>query len=240
MAVLTLAVMTAAGCSGGPAVRVLFIGNSYTAFNNLPATVADLAAAVGRSMDYEMRAPGGWWWRDHAASSETMDLITGGDWDFVVLQEQSMVTSLPGMADRESRPAAVALSLRAVQSGAQPLLFMTWAHRDGNAEVGHATFESMQAAISATYQEIGQAVAGRIAPVGHAWWLARRERPEIALYQADGSHPSMSGTYLASAVIAGLILEVNPVEIDASLGLDEGQAQALRSLASRALAGETP
>ncbi|MGH3649829.1 MAG: SGNH/GDSL hydrolase family protein [Acidimicrobiia bacterium] len=240
LAVVTLAVLTAGSCSNGPAVRVLFIGNSYTASNNLPAMVADLADAPGRSIEHEVRAPGGWWWRDHAASTETIELIAGGDWDFVVLQEQSMVTSLSSMAERESRPAAVTLALRAVQNGAQPVLFMTWGHRGGNSEVGHDSYESMQAAIGETYREIGGAVAGRVAPVGYAWWLTRIQTPDIDLYQADGSHPSLAGTYLAAAVIAGTILEVDPIEMDRSLGLDDGVAEALRGFASRALAGEKP
>jgi hypothetical protein len=39
------------GCSSGPAFRVLFIGNSYTAANDLPGMVRDLADSVGRDVE---------------------------------------------------------------------------------------------------------------------------------------------------------------------------------------------
>src|SRR5947207_2272613 len=46
--------------------RILFIGNSYTYFNNLPEMVAKLAAAGGQGeVVYQMLAPGGTRLKDH-------------------------------------------------------------------------------------------------------------------------------------------------------------------------------
>ena len=39
-----------------------------------------------------------------------------------------------------------------------------------------------------------------VAPVGLAWELARKRRPDIALYANDGSHPSKLGAYLTACV----------------------------------------
>ena len=240
MMLIVMSLGVGCGVGSGPALRVLFIGNSYTTSNDLPGMVRELAAGVGRDVDVEVRAPGGWWWRDHAASSETLDLIADGDFDFVVLQEQSMVTALSGLAERESRPAAVSLALAAVDSGARVVLFMTWGHRDGSADVGHSSYSSMQIAIAGTYSKIGGAVSGEVAPAGMAWWISRDERPDIGLYQPDGSHPSEAGTYLAATVIAATLLDVNVNEFDWSSGLDERTADALRGFADRARNGEVP
>jgi hypothetical protein len=235
-----IASLLLAACSTEPPVRVLFIGNSYTHGNDLPGMVRDLAASTDRRIDTGVMAPGGWWWRDHAASGATMDAIANGDWDFVVLQEQSMVPALPEMARRLSRPAAVTLSAAAIENGARPVLFLTWAHRDGNSEVGHAVYSTMQRAIAGTYSEISTAVAGEIAPVGMAWWMARAERPDIGLYQTDGSHPSRAGSYLAAAVITATILDVDANDLDRTLGLSEETAATLRGFAARAVNGEVP
>lgn len=237
---LLTAALVVAGCSAEPAVRILFVGNSYTHSNDLPGMVRDLAGAANRRVDTGVMAPAGWWWRDHAASKKTLDAIAEGDWDFVVLQEQSMVPALPDMARQVSRPAAVNLAVAAIEHGARPVLFLTWGHRDGNTEVNHAGYPSMQVAIANTYAEIGAAVAGEIAPVGMAWWIAREERPDINLYQPDGSHPSRDGSYLAAAVITATILNVGPDELDRSLGLTEETAATLRGFAARAVVGEVP
>jgi hypothetical protein len=237
---LLAAALVVAGCSSEPAARVLFVGNSYTHSNDLPGMVRDLAGAADRRVDIEVMAPAGWWWRDHAASGKTLDAIAQGDWDFVVLQEQSMVPALPDMARQVSRPAAVDLAVAAIDNGARPVLFLTWGHRDGNAEVNHAGYSSMQVAIANTYASIGAAVAAEIAPVGMAWWMAREERADISLYQPDGSHPSREGSYLAAAVITATILNVGPDELDRSLGLTEETAAALRGFAARAVDGEVP
>jgi hypothetical protein len=240
LATSVLLLALASGCSPGPSARVLFVGNSYTFSNDLPGMVRELAADGGSDLDIEVRAPGGWWWRDHAASSDTVDLIAEGDFDYVVLQEQSMVTALRDMARRESRPAAVELALAATRSGARVVMFMTWGHRDGSSEVGHSDYSSMQVAIANTYADIGAAVAGEVAPVGMAWWISRSERPDITLYQADGSHPSREGTYLAAAVITATLLDLDPAEFEDPLGLDEGKAKDLLGFAARASTGEVP
>jgi hypothetical protein len=90
--------ISSCGGSSAPTVRVLFVGNSYTASNGLPEMVQALAASVDREVEVAMTAPGGWWWRDHAASPDTTALISEGDWDFVVLQEQSMAPAVSNLA----------------------------------------------------------------------------------------------------------------------------------------------
>ena len=222
------------GCSSEPEARVLFVGNSYTSTNDLPGIVHRLAASTGHNVEVEVTAPGGWWWRDHAAGS-TGDLISSGEFDFVVFQEQSMVTAAPEMARRESRPPLVDMGLTARMTGAKPILFMTWGHRNGSSEVGHGNYDSMQQAITATYHELADAVIGEVAPVGTAWSMTLEERPDIALHQADGSHPTQEGSYLAAAVITATILDIDPTTIEDNLDLDKDTARVLRGFANRAI-----
>lgn len=230
--------LSLAACFTEPDARILFLGNSYTANNNLPGNVAALAKSVGQPVEVDVRAPGGWWLRDHAGSSDTLDKIATGDFDIVVLQEQSMVPADSRLAERESLPAARRLSTRIDQSGARTVMFMTWGHRGGSREVGHRSYDTMQIAIAETYERLGEAVVGPVAPVGAAWWMARAERPDIVLYDSDGNHPSAYGTYLAAAVLAATILDVDPIEFDTDLELIPDYAEALREFASRAVSGE--
>lgn len=233
--------VTFVNCGGAsPAVRILFIGHSYTEANGLPDVVRELAGSVDRDVEVGMIAPGGWWWRDHAASSETTDLISGGDWDFVVLQEQSMAPAVADMAREVSYPAALQLSTLAAGNGADVVLFMTWAHVAGSAELGYSNFESMQSAIASSYLTIGNGLGDEVAPVGGAWWWTRAERPEISLYQSDGSHPSVNGTYLAAVTLTAVILDVDPLTLGDAGGTQGEVAEALRGFAARAIAGDNP
>ena len=93
---------------------------------------------------------------------------------------------------------------------------------------------------SSTYTEIAGAVSGDAAPIGMAWWMSRNERPDIGLYQPDGSHPTRAGSYLAAIVLAAILLDVDVSEFDSSLGLDEATAETLRGFAGRAVGGEVP
>jgi hypothetical protein len=56
---LILLLISSSGAAQAPAMRVLFIGNSYTYFNDLPTIFRKLAAAGGHRVDTRMVAPGG-------------------------------------------------------------------------------------------------------------------------------------------------------------------------------------
>ncbi len=227
------------GCSSEPATRVLFVGNSYTFYNDMPDMFEDLAEASGLDVEIGMEAPGGWWLRDHADSEQTLDNIGTGDWDFVVLQEQSQLTAVRDLANIETWPAAKTLANATWRAGGDVILFMTWAHELGSSEIGHANYESMQTAVGGTYEALAESLDAAIAPVGAAWWLAR-ESGQAVLYQADGSHPTKEGSYLAAAVLASAVLGVPLEEIDEKLGLDDDTAKRLREYAHQAVSGTRP
>src|SRR3954470_24674697 len=74
---------------GTPPREVLFIGNSFTARNDLPGLIAQLAAARGRSMEHRLISAGGASLRTHWNAGEAQKAIRDGHYDRVVLQEQS-------------------------------------------------------------------------------------------------------------------------------------------------------
>ena len=147
------------------AMRVAFIGNSYTFFNDLPTMFATLAALLPSPINvtHLQATPGGSSIADHANASTTagketrMLLDAPGGWDYVVLQDQSQTPG--GGRDGDSGEAAgVARSeaeatlrsfyapvLAALQ--ATPVLYSTWGRHDGdplNAECcGYGTFVGM-------------------------------------------------------------------------------------------------
>src|SRR5262245_59052881 len=133
-------------------LQVLFIGNSFTARNNLPELIARLAKARGKNMQYRLISAGGASLRAHWNAGEAQRAIKNGDYDYVVLQEQS---TLP-IKNPKRMHENVRLFDRAIRDArAKTVLYMTWARR-------HAP-ESQQALTDA-YSEIGRELGATVVP----------------------------------------------------------------------------
>jgi len=226
-----------AGAGAGGCTRVLFLGNSYTYVNDLPSTFDQLAQSGGRPVAVAMVANGGETLADHSASSDSLGKIAAGGWTYVVLQEQSETPTTPAGRDYYTYPAARTLASAVESAGATPILFMTWAHRDGLASLGLPTYESMQQQIDAGYLDVAQELGVPVAPVGFTWYIVRHDHPDIGLWADDGSHPSTAGTYLAACVFYASIFGQSPEGLAFHDGVPDAQAAALQTEAGQQVLG---
>lgn len=168
--------------------RILFIGNSLTYANDLPAVVCGLAKAAGRAVVCESVAKPDFGLEEHWNDGEARKAIARG-WDLVVLQQGP--SALP-----ESRRLLVDYTRRfdaeIRRTGARTALYMVWPSR-----VRRGDFPG----VSQSYAAAANTVGGLLLPVGDAWRKAWGIDAGLALYDADGFHPSYLGTYLAALVI---------------------------------------
>jgi hypothetical protein len=190
-------------------LRVLFLGSSYTYYNHLPRLVEEFATASGKEIETRMIAPGGATLADHLENRRTLDAIRTGRWDFVVLQEQSMlgavylVNGTPLVANPDAFfRSARALDAEIRKAGAKTVFYHTWPRRDAP--------DSDRAMLDFAYMHIARELGATVAPVGLAWQRVRGESPAADLYAADGSHPSRAGSYLVAAVLARTLLGAIP------------------------------
>lgn len=241
---LVLCILTLAcqGCSllpacGGasaadPCSRILFIGNSYTYVNDLPGTFTRLANSGGHRVETGMAATGGWTLAQHAGSSATLDQLAASHWDDVVLQEQSQIPSVELSRSTQMYPAARQLAGKIRAAGATPIFFLTWAHQGGWPENGMPSYESMQGQIDSGYLSIAQELNAPVAPVGVAWWMAVWQGSGLELWQADGVHPTVQGTYLAACVFYAVIFRQSPVGLSYLADLPADTAHSLQTFAA--------
>lgn len=180
--------------------RVLFIGNSYTYFNDMPNALFEvIAKEAGVDVEVDRVVKGGWTLERHAdPEGETGALVAqklaGEPYDYVILQEQSLYPS----TDPERFFSAVRVLVDRIRAtGAMPVLYSTWGRKTGSTKLAeiNMTNESMTYATARSYRDIGAELSVDVAYVGLAFFDIG---DKIELYDADKTHPSREGSYLAA------------------------------------------
>jgi hypothetical protein len=190
------------GAGEAAPIHVLFIGNSYTYYNNLPSLVSQLS---GGRIETRMIARGGATLQHLWDLGEAPAAIREGKWDYVVLQEHSL---LGGMrvdgAEHVNEPDFFYENIRLYENEirktkARTVLYLTWARRAS---------PEQQAFLTSAYVTIAQEIGAIVAPVGVAWQKIRDADPSVILHAPDGTHPSQVGSYVAACVLTNAILGV--------------------------------
>ncbi|HEV3312559.1 MAG TPA: DUF4886 domain-containing protein [Chloroflexota bacterium] len=230
------------GCQAPPTTsvctRIFFVGNSYTAVNDLPTVFANLAWSGGHRVETGVEAPNGWTFIDHKLSADLDAKLSSTKWDLVVLQEQSQISSVEWLRQSDMYPAAHDLVAKIRAAGAQPLFFLTWAHRDGWPVNGLPDYSSMQSSIDAGYLFIARQEHSAVAPVGYAWMEVVKQSSDSGLWQDDGNHPSTKGTYLAACVFYASIFHESPAGLQYHAFLPDSDASQAQEAAASTVLGD--
>jgi hypothetical protein len=195
-------------------IDVLYVGNSYIYFNNLPGLVEGISAGLdGPIVRGTAHTHGGATLRGHLEDDHLPAVLAKGpvprrDWDWVVLQEQSALgTRYDPDSGELGSPEAFHNAARELVTmiradGAKPALYMTWAKE---------AFPMQSEKLSRAYHAIGTDLGLPVAAVGEAWAEVLRVRPELKLHISDGSHPNPAGSYLAACVIYATVTGRSPL-----------------------------
>jgi hypothetical protein len=199
-------------------MKALFLGNSYTAVNNLPQLVSGLAAAAGDSLFWESNNPGGytfgWDPVAHARDPLSLSKIREQAWNFVILQEQSQIPAIPALRDSCMYPGSAILhdSVKSNNTCTRVLFYLTWGRRFGGQQcfepnycsTDFVDFFQMQDSLTAAYHGIAFSLNDWIAPAGEAWRLVL-STTGMVLHSGDDSHPNLNGSYLTACVFYSCI-----------------------------------
>lgn len=199
------------------ALRVLFIGNSLTQFNQLTRMLEAIADSAGGRPIYAREVTfGGVSLEDHWGRGDALAAIDGRRWDVVVLQQgpSSLDTSRANLIEWTGR---FATRIRA--AGAEPALYQVWPE-DDRRDVFDRVLDS--------YRLAAESVDGELLPAGAAWVAAWQQDPGLPLYGPDGFHPSATGTYLAAITIYAELLDRTAVGLPAQVSI--GNAAPIVSL----------
>ncbi len=219
LAGLLLLVSTVVFSQTKPPKKVLFVGNSYTYFGNLTQMIKALAFESGYQIDIKESTAGGANLGHHwngEKNLKTTELIKDMNYDAVVLQDQSLrAIEAP---DRLIYYGKLLGELTKSHQGI-PFLFMTWARKRG---------PDMLSDIKTTYGKLATLLDAPLVPVGLAWHRAQDLNPDIQLYHEDGSHPSLTGTYLTACVFYVVFTNQSPIGLPSRLLIQESNGKKLQ------------
>ncbi len=214
--------------------KVLFLGNSYTYVNNLPLLIANAAGSMGDSLIYDNNTPGGYTLYQHSQDVNSTGKIALGNWDFVVMQEQSQ---LPSFQDYIDLGVSDLCSLiKQYNPCARKMFYMTWGRKNGDQSncaswPPSCTYLGMDSMLRLHYTETAITYKAEISPVGAVWRYIRQNFPTIDLYQPDESHPSEAGSYAAACCFYAAIFKKDPTLITYDFTLNAMDAANIRSAA---------
>ena len=183
-------------------IKVLFVGNSYTYFNDMPSTFfVNEATASGVDADVTSVTCGGAYLSQYAdpeneQGKRLREIIKDKHYDFAVLQEQS----INPIKNEEGFLSSVK-ALGELIDADKFILYATWGRNEGCPELKDLGLSraEMTEKLSRAYNKAALKYGMSVAEVGKAFLSFEGERDE--LYNKDRSHPSTLGSAIAARVI---------------------------------------
>lgn len=198
--------------------RILFIGNSYTFGYSMPKILQELIDESGDKAEVESIAVGGFYLKNHSQNENTINKIKEGNWDIIIIQEQSQMPALSDdVVENESYPYLFVLDsiINQYNFCAKKYFFMTWGRKIGDtANCANfpklCTYQGMDRELRFRYLDYAQEIGANVVPAGVVWNFIRTNYPEIELYEPDGSHPSRAGAIANAYTFYSYLFDKNP------------------------------
>lgn len=218
--------------------KVFFVGNSYMGVNNLPNLIQNVANSTQDILTYQAHTPGGSTLQQHANNQTVINTINQGDWDYVVLQQQSQMPAFPiNHVENNTYNYAAQLSdaIKSANTCGTVMFFMTWGYKNGDATNCASipyicTYEGMDDMIYERYMQMTIDNDAVVSPVGRVWRAIRTAYPDYELFQSDNSHPSLMGSMAAAYAFYTVIFKKDPNLITYDGDLNPTQAQNIKQI----------
>ncbi len=182
--------------------KILFVGNSYTFFSDLPKLFRELAEENGKAVDVSSVTRGGW------SMIKFLDLgdentenlnaaVEKAPYDAVILQDHSIISM---DAPENFRDGMKRMKEKFDGKADRVILYQTWARKNGNKMLEEKgwTRDEMHKGVTTAYRRIVAELGTELSPVGECFYSVYEAHPEIEIYNPDASHPTYTGSALAA------------------------------------------
>ena len=186
--------------------NILFIGNSFTFYWNLPLVVEAMANERNYNYDITQSTASGSslkdnWFENDELKSKT--LITTGRYDRVVLQDYSL-NPLQNLVESQMYFTDFIDWVKA-NNGA-PYIYATWMYK-GISNNNYDVVDPIQDAL----QPVADKTGAVMVPIDQAFRTLQKKHPNIPIFMSDNKHPSPVGTYLAACVYFRIFTGESPL-----------------------------
>ena len=176
-------------------MKILFIGNSYTYFNDMPKMLYTLAAENGEELEVDSVTCGGRKLYENLNAGDKYndqitELLKNKSYDVLILQEQSYFALIdPAEFERG------VCELASLVGAKRTILYATWGRKIGCdlLEKYSWSSEEMGEKLHAAYSLAAEKCGADLSPVGLCFNCINKESA-LELYNPDLSHPSRLGT----------------------------------------------
>lgn len=200
--------------------RVLFVGNSFTEFNNLANNIfKPMCKQAGYNILVNTVTRGSYILENFADSADPYgskidDFLNTNKYDIVILQEQSHRP----ISDFDSfMRGAQGLAAKAKENGAAVYLYETWGYKAGNGGLAAygGTTKSMAQQLSKAYKKVAEEIDATVIHAGLAMLdVYENNKEDVELYHPDMHHPSLEGSILVGYTMLYTLCNVDKNDVD--------------------------
>ena len=173
--------------------KILFIGNSFTFYWNLPSQVEKMSIEKGLNWDVKHVTVPSAKLRDHWNNPDLKSLLENETFDHIVIQEHSTYP----LTNSDDTKAYFDLLTSLIPSSTELHFFSTWMYPS----IEQFNTNNELFPIEESINEIVEGTSTKIIPIGRAFKLFNDKHPQFKLLMEDDKHPNSNGSYLASCVI---------------------------------------
>ena len=209
-----------ATAAGAEPSKILMVGNSLTYTYDIPKILGDLAQGAGKKIEITKHVAGGkslaWHWANKSGKPErsVQEVIEGGQWDLVILQDSSSTAVKPESREEFKTSSRAFFDLVSKNKDTRLMFYMGFVRKP---EITAADIKP----VVDMYTEQADVFRVACAPVPLAFLRCREKAPQLALLDNQaglkyaqnktGTHQSPFGSYLAACTIYSAIYDQSPV-----------------------------
>ena len=186
--------------------KILFIGNSFTFYWNLPSLVEKMSIERGLNWNVTHFTVPSATLKIHWNNPDLISLLENEDFDHIIVQEHS--TNILTNADGNSK--FYFDQIRSIiPVSTQIHFFSTWMYPS----MEQFNIDNEEYPIEGSIKDIIEGTTTKLIPVGRAFKLFQEKHPQFSLLMEDEKHPNSNGSYLASCVILSHLSDESSVNL---------------------------
>ena len=186
--------------------KILFIGNSFTFYWNLPSLIEKMSIERGLNWNVNHFTVPSATLKIHWNNPDLISLLENKIFDHIIVQEHS--TNILSNADGNSK--FYFDQIRSIiPVSTQIHFFSTWMYPS----MEQFNIDNEEYPIEKRIKEIIEGTTTKLIPVGRAFKLFQEEHPQFSLLMEDEKHPNSNGSYLASCVIFSHLSDESSVNL---------------------------